>query len=145
MLKGRLIHPPLINALARMGHGSRILLADANYASDVLAPPSAERVYLNFAPGLLTATDILEVLLSAIPVEFAYAMRTDSGETPSIVEVFRSLLPAQTSLEILSRQPFYDAVRDPRTSVIVATGEQRLYANLLLSVGFINVDGTPQY
>ena len=145
MLKSRLIHPPLINALARMGHGSRLLLADANYASDVIAPPTAERIYLNFAPGMLSATDILEVLLSATPIEFAYAMRTDAGDTPEIVEEFRSLLPRGTKLDLLSREPFYDAVRDSRTSVIVATGEQRLYANLLLVTGFIHSDGTSQY
>ncbi len=145
MLKSRLIHPPLIAALSKMGHGSRILLADANYASDVLAPPSAERIYLNFAPGMLSATDILEVLLTATPVEFAYAMRTDEGETPTIVDDFRALLPAATKLELLSRQPFYDAVRDLRTSVIVATGEQRLYANILLVTGFVRPDGSPQY
>jgi L-fucose mutarotase len=145
MLKSRLIHPPLISALAKMGHGSRILLADANFASDVIAPPTAERVYLNFAPGMLSATDILEVLLTTIPVEFAYAMRTDDGETPAIVETFQSLLPNATKLELLSRQPFYDAVQDSRTSVIVATGEQRLYANLLLVTGFIHPDGRPQF
>ncbi len=128
-----------------MGHGSRILLADANYASDVLAPPKAERIYLNFAPGMISATDILEVLLTATPIEFAYAMYMDTGEAPPIVEVFHSMLPAGVKLELLSRQPFYDAVKDSRTSVIVVTGEQRLYANLLLVTGFIHPDGKSQF
>ena len=35
----------------------------------------------------------------------------------------------------ISRWDFYDAARDENVGIIVATGEQRLYGNLLLTVG----------
>ena len=51
-----------------------------------------------------------------------------------IHDEFRAALPGVEFGEI-SRWDFYDAARDENVGIIVATGEQRLYGNLLLSVG----------
>lgn len=145
MLKYRLIHPELISALAGMGHGSRIILADSNYPVDMNTNPAAKCIYLNLAPGLISATDILAVLLDAVPIEAAHHMLMDDGQAPPIADEFRKLLPAQVSLESYARQDFYAAVRDFHTSVVIATGEQRLFANLLLTIGYIKPDGSAHY
>jgi len=145
MLKYGLTHPELIGALAGTGHTSRILLADSNYPVDVNANPAAKRIYLNFAPGMLTATDILKVILDAIPIEAAHYMLMDDGHAPPIADEFRHMLPQQASLDALARADFYNAVKESRTSIVVATGEQRLYANLLLTVGYIQPDGKPHF
>ena len=50
MLHGPMLHPELIGALGRAGHGSRILIGDGNYPSMNGVNPAAERVYLNLAP-----------------------------------------------------------------------------------------------
>lgn len=142
MLKYRLTHPELIGALAGMGHGSRIMLADSNYSVDINAHPNAKRIYLNLAPGIIPVTDVLAVLLDAIPVEAAHHMLMDDGQAPPIAAEFRQMLPAQVALESVARNDFYAAVRDSRTSVIVATGEQRLFANLLLTMGVVHPDGS---
>ena len=47
---------------------------------------------------------------------------------------FREALPGVEFGE-LSRFDFYDAARAEDVGIIVATGEQRLYGNLLLTVG----------
>ncbi|WP_432570693.1 RbsD/FucU domain-containing protein [Kineococcus sp. SYSU DK005] len=39
MLNYRLLHPPLLAALARAGHGDRIVLADANFPLRAAPPP----------------------------------------------------------------------------------------------------------
>jgi L-fucose mutarotase len=40
-------------------------------------------------------------------------------------------------LRSLERFEFYAACREPDLAVCVATGDDRLYANILLTVGFI--------
>lgn len=145
MLKYKLTHPELIGALARMGHGSRVLITDANYAADVHVSPTATRIYLNLAPGMISATEILDKILEAIPVEFANLMLMDDGQEPPIASEYRAMLPTAVHVEPLARAEFYSAAKDSRTSVVVVTGEQRLFANILLRVGFINPDGTAHY
>ena len=137
MLKYPLLHPEILAALGGAGHGSKILIADGNYPFATRAHPNARRVYLNLAPGLVTVTDVLRVLVEAIPIEAAHVMITDSGEEPSIYADFHTLLPAEVELKKTGRFEFYDAARDPDTALVVATGEQRIYANILLTVGVV--------
>jgi len=141
MLKYRLLHPELLAALASAGHGSRVLLADANYPHDTGAAPTARRIYLNLAPGLLTITDVLAVLVDAIPIEAAAFMLQDDGNEAPVVAEFRALLPG-IELQPTKRISFYNTARLPTTSIMVATGEARLYANLLLTIGY-NRPGAP--
>lgn len=145
MLKYTITHPPLLSDLAQAGHGSRILLADSNYAFDANAPAHASRIYLNFAPGLLTMRDVLLGLLTAIPIEEAFGVLTDDGEHPPITRMYREILPDAIPFERMNRFKFYEMARESRTTILIATGETQLYANLLLTVGFINQDGSPNY
>jgi len=138
MLKTRLLHPEILSALGGAGHGSKILIADGNYPFATRAHPNAKRVYLNLAPGLVGVTDVLRVLVDSIPIEAAYVMLTDSGEAPPIHADFRSILPDGLSLQPLNRQAFYDAVRlDADTALVIATGEQRIFANIILTIGVV--------
>ncbi len=145
MMKYRLIHPQLLAALATSGHGSRVLIADSNYPHVTGAPANAARVYLNLAPGLVSATDVLKVLLDAIPVEAAYAMLMDNGQEAPIVAEFRAMIPQGVEFKSLPRSDYYDAVKSPDTNVVIATGEQRLYANLLLVVGVVTPEGMGKF
>ena len=137
MLKYQLLHPEILAALGGAGHGSKVLIADGNYPFATRAHPNARRVYLNLAPGLVTVTDVLRVLVGAIPIEMAQVMVPESGAEPSIFGEFRAILPADLELQKLGRFEFYDAARDPDTALVIATGEQRIYANLLLTVGVV--------
>ena len=74
MLKQRLTHPEILEALASAGHGSRVLITDGNYPASTQLGDNAALVYLNLAPGMPTATDVLKVVLTAIPVEEAAVM-----------------------------------------------------------------------
>ena len=136
MLKTRLLHPQILQALGEAGHGAQVLIADGNYPLLTRSNPDAHRAYLNLAPGLLTVTDVLDVLVGAIPIEAAHVMGPDGDEEPGIFAEFRAMLP-DTPLQRLGRFQFYDLARGPDLALAIATGEQRVYANLLLTIGVV--------
>jgi L-fucose mutarotase len=136
MLTTQLLHPEILAALGGSGHGGLVLIADGNYPFTTRAHPNAKRVYLNLAPDMLKATDVLEVLVGAIPIEAAHVMIPDSGDEPSIFAEFRKLLP-DLELRPLGRFDFYDMARSNETALVIATGERRIYANILLTIGVV--------
>lgn len=137
MLKYQLLHPEILAVLGGAGHGSKILIADGNYPFSTRAHPAAKRVYLNLAPGLVNAVDVLRVLVDAIPIESADIMLTAEGEEAPIIAEFRALLPPQLPVSGHDRFAFYDLCRDSDTALVIATGEQRVYANILLTIGVV--------
>ncbi len=136
MLKTKLLHPEILAALGGAGHGSKVLIADGNFPFGTGANPAAKRVYLNLAPGLVTATDVLKVLVEAIPIEAAEVMLPATGPEPSIFAEFRDLLPG-LDLKPLGRFEFYDTARERDVMLVISTGEKRIYANLLLTIGVV--------
>jgi len=136
VLTTRLLHPQILEALGEAGHGAQVLIADGNYPLATRSNPASRRVFLNLAPGQLTVTDVLAVLAEAIPIEAAHVMGPDDGSAPSIFADFREMLP-ETALKRLGRFEFYDMARGPDTALAIATGEQRIYANILLTIGVV--------
>lgn len=138
MLKGvnRLIAPPLLTALAEMGHGDEIAIVDANF-------PAAEMARrLVHTPGL-DAPALLRAILTLLPlddfVECPAAIMQSPAAQPPVVDEFQALLDAEAgrpvTLERLGRFEFYDRTRT--AFAVVATGEGRLYGNILLRKGVI--------
>lgn len=144
MLYSELIHPKISEVLARAGHSAKILIADGNYPASSAIGPKAELVSLNLAPGLVTVAQVLKVLLTAIPIEAVNTMGMPADDPyrlpgdPPVWNDYRGILKAAgLSLELqpISRWDFYDAV-DSRDHVLtIQTGDQALWANLLLTVG----------
>jgi L-fucose mutarotase len=141
MLKQRLLHPEILDALAAAGHGSKVLITDANYPASTKLGENASLVYLNLAPGKPTATDVLDVLLTAIPVEDAAVMEPDTAPEPAIFHEFQRLLPSDLTLTRFGRYEFYEEACSPDTCLQIITGEQRLYANILLTIGVVTGQG----
>lgn len=137
MLKTKLLHPEILGALGKLGHGSRVLIADGNYPFATASNPSAAHVYLNLAPGLVSATDVVRVLVDFIPIESAAVMEPTSGKSPAIFREFRNLLPKGITIEPMTRVIFYEMARREETGLIIATAEQRIYGNLLLTIGVV--------
>src|SRR3954462_6821451 len=69
MLRHQLIHPRINEVLGRAGHHARILIADGNYPASTKRGPNAELVCLNLSPGVVTCTQVLRALLSAVPAD----------------------------------------------------------------------------
>lgn len=137
MLRSPLIHPPLLAALGAAGHGGRVLIADANYSHSTNARPRAALIHLNVRPGLVTVDQVLEPLIAMVPVESATVMRPDDGSTPEVFARYTELLGEGLPLQPLERLAFYAACREPDLAICVATGDDRLYANILLTIGYI--------
>ncbi|RRR95631.1 RbsD or FucU transport [Glycomyces terrestris] len=138
MLHYDLIHPPLLAALAAAGHGSRILLADGHFPCSTHVNPAAAMIHLNLRPGLLDVDQVLEPLLDAVPIEHAAVMASGGAPVPAH-EGYRAALGAEVPFEEVERFAFYDLARTADTAVVVATGDRRQYANLLLTVGVAGV------
>lgn len=136
MLKGNLIHPQILAALAGAGHRSQVLISDGNYPHSTKSNPAAELVYLNLAPGLVSVTQVLEALTTLLPIEAAHVMRREDGSSVPIWGEFERLLPDVT-VEPLPLFDFYTAAQGPDVCLVIATGEQRQYANLLLTIGVV--------
>ncbi len=136
MLTTALTHPPLLAALAAAGHGSKVLIADSNYPHATAHGPNARLVHLNVTRGLVNGTDTLKAITSAIVVESA-AVMAPGDELLPVHEEYAALLGDGVPLAILERFAFYEACRGQDLALIVATGEDRIYANLLLTVGVV--------
>ena len=136
MLRYTLIHPEILAALASAGHGSRVLIADGHYPFVTASGPNATHVFLNLTPGRLTVTEVLAAVVDAAPIEAAAVMQPPPElPTPEIFGEFEELLPDGTPIEHLGRYGFYEAAKTDDVALVVATGEQRTYANILLTLG----------
>lgn len=144
MLKSTLIHPEILAVLARAGHHAQILIADGNYPASTKKGPNATLISLNLAPGLVTVSQVLETLLTAVPVDHVHTMGipaddpyAQAGDPPVWTEYRQILETAGTSLELepIDKWQFYDAVMSPDHVLTIQTGDQALWANVLLKIG----------
>jgi len=139
MLKTSLLHPEILRALAAAGHGSRVLIADGNYPLSTATPATAARVHLNLRPGCVTVTEVLSTLAAVIPIESALGMQTRDGKEAPIHAEIAGLLDTGVPLTLKPRHDFYDEARSVDTALAIATGEQRRFANVLLTIGVVRL------
>jgi L-fucose mutarotase len=137
MLKINLLHPEILSVLGSNGHGARILIADGNYPFSTGVPPTARKVFLNLAPGMLSVVDVLKVISACIPVESALVMVPPDGAEQPIHAEFSKILETHSPLEYTKRFEFYSAARSADTCMVIATGEVRRFANILLTIGVV--------
>ncbi len=140
MLKGidPVLGPDLLAILRAMGHGDEIVVADANF------PAAANARRLVRADGidavrLVTAIAALMPLDDFVPAAaFRMAVVDAPGEVPPITAAFAGALADGDyagSIEALERHVFYARARE--AFAIVASGETRLYGNLILKKGVV--------
>lgn len=137
MLKTNLLHPEILEALASNGHGSMLLIADGNYPFTTGVNERAKKVFLNLSPGMLTVTDVLKVLKEAVPVESYSVMMPPDEAQQQIHEEFLNILGENIPVERLKRFEFYRKSMSAETFLVIATGEKRRFANILLVIGVV--------
>lgn len=142
MIRGGLLHPEILGALAAAGHGAKVLIADALYPHSTGVHPDATRVHLNLRPGLVAARDVLQSVAQTVDIEAATYMETADGDASAPVQEFQADLASHrhdggepVAWQGLERHQFYAACREPEVTLLIATGETRPYANLLLTIG----------
>ena len=144
MLKHSLIHPEILRNLGRAGHHAKILIADGNYPASSKKGPNAEVICMNLTPGVITCTQALRAVLSAIPIDHIHIMGIPAddpyakfGEPPAWAEYRQTLKEAglKLKLEPILKWDFYAAVESTDHVLTIQTADQSLFANVLLSVG----------
>jgi L-fucose mutarotase len=144
MLKGidPLLSPELLMVLRAMGHGDEIAVVDGNFPASTMA---RRLIRLDG----LSATAVTDAILSVMPLddfvpEAAWRMEVVGapGAEQPIFDEFRQIIATQAgpafSLAALERFAFYE--RAKQAYAIVATGEARLYGNIILKKGVIRPD-----
>ena len=144
MLRHKLIHPNINAILGGAGHHSTVLIADGNYPAATKRGPRAELVSLNLMPGVPTCDQVLEALLSAIPVEEIATMETEKdgpyaldGDPPVWEDYRRTIKNNGLDLELrpTDKWSFYEAVSTNDHVLTIQTADQQRYANILLTIG----------
>jgi L-fucose mutarotase len=144
VLKHQLLHPQINAILGRAGHHGTILIADGNYPASSKKGPNAEIVSLNLSPGIVTCTQVLAALVSAIPIEAANTMMYETTgpyalkEDPPVWADFQKVLDAaglNLKLQPIEKWDFYKAVETPDHILTIQTADQQRFANLLLTIG----------
>jgi len=131
-----LLSGALLQILADMGHGDEIVIVDANY------PASANAKRLVRLDGI-TATAALQAILSLLPlddfVEEPAAVMTPGTEWPPVLDEFQAIVDRAEGKAIpvtgMDRFAFYERARG--AYAMIATGERRLYGNIILVKGVI--------
>ena len=129
----------LLAILRDMGHGDEIVLVDANFP----AARVAQRLVRLPGIGIDRAA---EAVLSLLPLDDfvdapAAVMACPDGR-PEIFDVFDQLLATANEgpvqVQQIDRFDFYERTKE--AYAVVATGERRLYANLILKKGVLRDD-----
>ena len=132
-----LLTPDALHALASMGHGDELALVDANF------PAATHARRLVRLPGS-PAPDLLHAVLGLLPLDdfVAQAALTmqvvgDPSARPPVVAEFDAVLQTHgcQPSAALERFAFYE--RAAAAFAIVATGETRVYGNILLKKGIV--------
>lgn len=139
MLNSALIHPEILAALGASGHFSQVLIADGNFPVAGNRGPNARIVHLNLAPGMVDALTVLDALMSATPFQAATVMQPPADYAPPIHATYREKLGPDVTWNEMERWAFYEKISAPSTTLMIATGEQRRFANLLLEVGVVKL------
>ena len=142
MLKGipKIVSPELIRILCEMGHGDEIVIADGNFPSE------------NFGQRVIRAdgikgTEMLDAVLSLIPLDtysdpnmiLMQLMQCDEGKIdPSIWREYAAIAEKHDKnvrIGNIDRFAFYE--RAKTAYAVIATGEEAVYANIILKKGVI--------
>src|SRR5438067_9305568 len=100
MLRQQLIQPQINEILGRAGHHARVLIADGNYPASSKKGPNAELVCLNLMPGVVTCAQVLQAILSAVPIDLVNTMMYETTgpyaltADPPVWDEYRRVLAA---------------------------------------------------
>ncbi len=144
MLKGisPVISPELLKALAEMGHGDELVIADGNFPCHSVGKDAiVVRADGHGVPEILAA--VLELIpldtYTEKPVALMEVVPGDTCGTPEIWNTYEEILskyePAHHDIDYTERFAFYERAKN--AYLIIATGEKAIYANILLKKGVV--------
>lgn len=142
MLKNipKIVSPELLKTLCEMGHGDEIVIVDGNFPAEKFG----KRVIRADGIG---GTAMLEAVLSLIPLDtysnpnfiLMRLMECDEGKIdPVIWEEYKEIAEKHdknVKIGNIDRFAFYERAKTAFS--VIATGEEAVYANIILKKGVI--------
>ena len=129
----KIISPDLLKVLCEMGHGDEIVIADGNF-------PAASNANILIRADGISACDMLDAVLTLFPLDqydsnHFVLMQKCEGDTVDTsiwnqyADIVRKHQP-DTEFSFEERFAYYD--RAKKAYAIIATGEEKQYANIIL-------------
>lgn len=141
-----LLTPEALYGLASMGHGDDVAIVDANFPATAVAHRSGARL-VQLAG--ITSPQALQAVLQLFPMDSyvpdaAWTMQVvgDAGAVPAPVAEFSALLAEAGERPAATPERFEFYARTQAAFLILQTGEQRKYGNILLRKGVISSDAS---
>ena len=141
MLKNipKILSPELVKTLMEMGHGDEIVIADGNFPAEAIG----KRVIRCDGHGV---PELLEAIMQLFPLDTytekpVMLMEVVPGDpvVPTIWEDYKNIInkyePENCKIEMIERFAFYE--RAKTAFAVVATGEEAIYANIILKKGVV--------
>jgi L-fucose mutarotase len=137
------ISADLLYALARAGHGDKIVIADANFPADSIAVTASIPAPIRINGS---TSDILEDILKLLPldqyVEYPIAVmdRVPADKdrklpVPAYAKIAAASRREVSSLDYIERYKFYELAKN--AFVVVQTTDTTLYSNVIIYKGVI--------
>lgn len=136
----KILSPELVKTLMEMGHGDTIVLADGNFPSETCG----KRVVRADGHGV---PELLDAVLELFPLDIKYSdkpfglMEVVKGDStvPTIWDEYKEILDkhyeTRPEIEYIERFEFYDRAKE--AFAVIATGEEAIYANIILTKGVV--------
>ena len=141
MLKNipKILSPELVKILMEMGHGDEIVIADGNFPSETIG----QRVVRCDGHGV---PELLDAIMKLFPLDTytekpVMLMEVVPGDpvVPTIWDEYKEIInkyePENCKIEMIERFAFYE--RAKTAYAVVATGEEAIYANIILKKGVV--------
>lgn len=141
MLKNipKILSPEFVKILMEMGHGDEIVIADGNFPAEAIG----KRVVRCDGHGV---PELLDAVMQLFPLDTytdkpVMLMEVVKGDpvVPTIWEDYKKIIskyePENCRIEMIERFAFYE--RAKTAYAVVATGEEAIYANIILKKGVV--------
>ena len=141
MLKNipKILSPEMVKTLMEMGHGDEIVIADGNFPAEAIG----KRVVRCDGHGV---PELLDAIMQLFPLDTytekpVMLMEVVPGDpvVPTIWDEYKDIInkyePENCKIEMIERFAFYE--RAKTAYAVVATGEEAIYANIILKKGVV--------
>lgn len=141
MLKNipKIMSPELLKILMEMGHGDEIVIGDGNFPAESYG----KRVVRCDGHGV---PELLDAVMQLFPLDTytekpVMLMEVVKGDpvVPEIWDEYKAIInkyePENCKIEMIERFAFYE--RAKQAYAVIATGEEAIYANIILKKGVV--------
>ena len=136
-----ILSPELLKTLCEMGHSDRIVIADGNFPCESMGKNA--KVIRCDGHGV---PELLDAILQLFPLDTyidkpVMLMEVVPGDpvVPTIWDDYKEIIskyePENCKIEMIERFAFYE--RAKTAYAVVATGEEAIYANIILKKGVV--------